>query len=119
MERYSTTLTAFLILLSSPVMAGKYMNMCTDPDGKVTFTTQGCATDEMKERMHVEDAQAAITELPPTSAGSSSTSRSSSSSGVVTSPWGARQARKNASVKSGSSKNTRKKTQRVRRCNKR
>jgi len=65
MARISITLTAILILLSPPIFAGKRMNKCVDPEGKITFTTQGCAEDESKKKVYVPNAQSPITSLRP------------------------------------------------------
>ena len=121
MIRTPIILTAFLVLLSSPVLAGKKMNKCVDPEGQVTFTTQGCATNESKNRIYVPNAQAAVSGLRPGEMhqlGNAHAEKPIRLSSVQSSKkhlsWGERQALKNA--KTGQQSKT--KIKRVKRCNK-
>jgi hypothetical protein len=84
MAKHLTILTAILILLSPPLLAGKRMNKCVDPEGNITFTTQGCAEDETKKKIYVENAQSPVTSLRPAERqmlGSISTPRRAASAG--------------------------------------
>jgi len=121
MIRTLTILATLLVLLSSPVLAGKKMNKCVGPEGKITFTTQGCAVNESKRRIYVPNAQSSISGLRPGevqglgSVHSGRTIRVSSvQSGKKHLSWSERQALKNSSI-GQQSKN---KTKRVKRCNK-